>query len=246
MAKETYSSLEDTFIAPIRGGCFTDLIIRCLWVDNAILSGNLVLISLLVLNLLLLVAFQLSLELVLHGIDLAVLGGIAARPDGVGFEVLDLVANAGVEHLGARHQALQRGIAAGFWAGDGSLMQGGNLGNVAGQRLNVATDAFQARQELRGGQDVSSWRGRAGRSSSHWGRTVVGRVVVGRAVALHVGDIGARAVASLTVGASLRLLLLAVAAALHVVRVLLLLLLAVRLVVLVVGHDGALDERGSV
>lgn len=75
---QTHCCLEDALIAPIGLSSLVNLLFCSIWVDNAVLPCNLILVTLLVCGLLLLVLLQLRLELTLQVANLTVLGNISA------------------------------------------------------------------------------------------------------------------------------------------------------------------------
>lgn len=111
----TYSSLENTLVAPVSLRCLADLFLRRFGVDNLVLTRNLLLIALLVLRLLLLILLQAALELRLQVANLAVLGDVATRLGGILLEVLDLILDLRVENLCLRDEMLDLSRGAAVW-----------------------------------------------------------------------------------------------------------------------------------
>lgn len=144
----TYCCLEHTLITPVRRRRFANLIFRSLWVDNAVLSSNLLLVSFPVLSLLILVLLQPTLEHVLQATNLTVLGDCATTSRRIRLQELDLVADPGVEDLCLRRHVFERGGGGAVGRGDGSLVQVGDLRDIVGELVDVTTGSFDTGEEV--------------------------------------------------------------------------------------------------
>jgi hypothetical protein len=106
---KTYCGLENTLIAPVGLRRFAYFLLGRFWVDDLILSRNLLLISLLILALLGLVLLESRFELTFQVANLAVLGHIMTRTRSIRLEKLDLILDLRVENLGLGNEVLNLG-----------------------------------------------------------------------------------------------------------------------------------------
>lgn len=173
--KKTYSSLEDTLVAPVRLAGLAHLILRRVRIHNPILPCNLLLVPLLVPLLLPPILLQLVRKLRLQIADLAVLGRVAARARGVRLQVLDLVLDLRVERLRLRDQVLDLLRGGAVWGGDGALVGGGYGAYLAREGGDLLAHAVDAGEEVGVAEDCGCGRLRVpalGIASGHgvlWG-----------------------------------------------------------------------------
>lgn len=146
----TYSSLEDTLVAPIRIRGLVDFILGRLRIDNAILAGDLLPVPLLVLLLLLDELLDLGFILVVERLELALLEveGAVRGALGVGLDLPDLVADARVEQLRLAYELLELSLGGPVAACEGALVELGDLADAVGEGLDLAADGRHPREVL--------------------------------------------------------------------------------------------------
>jgi len=147
--QKTYSCLENTLIAPVCVHSFLHFRLGGLWVHDPVLSCNLLAVPPLVVGLFLSIFLQLLCETGLELSNLCILDSVALAPRSIGFQIFDLVLDAGVEHLRLRHHALERIRSTRIvGAGYRLLVEGRDLANVGRESPDIGLDGFDAREEV--------------------------------------------------------------------------------------------------
>lgn len=150
---ETYSGLEDTLVTPISIRGLLDFGLGGLRVDNTVLPGNLLAVSLFVGSFLAAVLFQLLLETGLELTGLAVFHVVASGSCGIRLEEFDLVLDRSVQDLGLRNNGFKSGRCGAVWTRDGTLMGSCDLANLAGKSANICLDTLDTGKEILAGED---------------------------------------------------------------------------------------------
>lgn len=110
MAKcSTYCCLEHPLISPIRRHSFSNLFIFSVWIHDPVLSCNLLLISLLVRDFLVLELTQSGSELVFQVSHLAIFRVVSTGPQSICLQKSDLIFDLCVEYLRLRDYTFQGG-----------------------------------------------------------------------------------------------------------------------------------------
>lgn len=146
----TYSSLEDTFIAPVSLRCLLDLFLRGIRVDDAVLAGNLLAVLLLVVALDALVLVELRLEKGLERLQLGGLcvAGVVRGAGEVALEALDTVLDGRVADLRLGDVLLQLLVGLAVGGAERALVKLADGVNVARQAADLVAQVLDAAEEL--------------------------------------------------------------------------------------------------
>lgn len=156
-----YSSLEDALAAPIGVRGLGNFLLARVGVDDTVLAGDLLAVALAVLLLLGHVALQLALEVVVEGLELALLQGVGAVGCtlAVALQQTQLVADLGVLELGLGDELLELLGSARVVTAEGALVQAGNGLDARRQGADLAAHVGDLGQVLLLRHDGRACRG---------------------------------------------------------------------------------------
>jgi len=156
--RETYGGLEDALVTPVGVGRLLHLLLGRVRVDDAVLTGDLLAVALLVLLLLLQEALDRVLEVGVEAVELALLEPEAAvrRALRVGLELLDLAADRRVLELRRGDLVVQRLPRRVVAARERLLVQRRDVLDARRQALDVGADRRHALQKVGLREDVAA------------------------------------------------------------------------------------------
>jgi hypothetical protein len=153
--KNTYSSLENTLIAPIGFRGLLNFGLRGIRVHDAILAGNLIAIALSVVALDALVLVELGLEECLERLELGVLrvAGRVGRLGEVALEALDTIFDGGITDLCLGDVLLELVLGGAIGAAQGALVELADEIDVGSQGLDVVAQTLDVAEKIVLGED---------------------------------------------------------------------------------------------